>query len=140
MKISSKLEIIQLYLVDKLTQRQVASRVGCGRMVIRNVLKWANISSGKEFHGHSGIIRTPTYMSWYAMRQRCNKKKYRFYSRYGGRGIRVCQRWDSFVNFLKDMGERPNGKTLDRLDNNGNYQPDNCKWSIPYEQVHNRRP
>jgi hypothetical protein len=64
------------------------------------------------------------------------------YENYGGRGITVCERWcgeNGFANFLADLGPRPEGMTLDRIDVNGNYEPSNCKWSTAYEQVHNRR-
>ena len=74
------------------------------------------------------------------MRSRCNNPKTTQYENYGGRGITVCERWNSFENFLTDMGERPQGTTLDRWPNkNGNYEPGNCRWSNPQEQVKNRR-
>ncbi len=77
-----------------------------------------------------------------SMRQRCNNPKSPKYPRYGGRGITICKRWDNPVdgidNFVKDMGERPEGLTIDRKENNGNYEPDNCRWATPYEQSVNR--
>lgn len=80
------------------------------------------------------------YSTWQGMRQRCNNKKTNNYQHYGGRGIKVCERWDSFANFLADMGERPSPRhTLDRIDNDGDYEPDNCKWSTRVEQISNRR-
>lgn len=90
-------------------------------------------------HGHTeGGVFSPTYHSWASMRTRCFNPKAERYDRYGGRGITVCPRWDSFAHFLSDMGERPEGKTLDRKDNDGPYCPDNCRWADDYTQVSNR--
>lgn len=101
-----------------------------------NVIKSCGCSKYTSF-GHSKE-RTPTYYSWEAMKTRCLNEKSKDYSRYGGRGIMVCERWMVFENFLADMGIRPEGKTLDRIDGNGHYEPDNCKWSTYLEQRYNR--
>lgn len=94
-------------------------------------------------HGHSlEGTRSPTYQSWRSMRERCEIAAHPHYQRYGGRGIRVCERWlgpEGFANFLRDMGERPSGKhSIDRIDNEGNYEPSNCKWSTMAQQHQNR--
>ena len=74
------------------------------------------------------------------MIQRCTNERAANFKYYGGRGIRVCQQWrDSFEAFLADMGERPEGKTLDRINNDGNYEPGNCRWATWSEQRRNRR-
>lgn len=82
---------------------------------------------------------TPEYMTWYAMRQRVNNPRHEHFRYYGGRGIKICLRWRNFANFLADMGKRPQGKTLDRKNTNGNYTPKNCRWATWKEQAASRR-
>ena len=86
-----------------------------------------------------GMTRTPTHTSWVAMRQRCNNANNPSWPNYGGRGIRICQRWESFENFYADMGERPDSTSLERIDNDGNYEPTNCRWATKHEQSVNMR-
>lgn len=91
-------------------------------------------------HGHARDgLTSPTYTSWENMISRCYNTNNPQYSDYGGRGITVCPGWRDFKNFLADMGERPYGLTLDRIDNDGNYELGNCKWSTRSEQQRNRR-
>jgi hypothetical protein len=79
------------------------------------------------------------YMSWAAMLARCNNPNNPAYYRYGGRGIRVCKRWQRYENFLADMGRRPQGLSLDRINNDGDYKPSNCQWATRKQQANNRR-
>ena len=85
------------------------------------------------------MSRTREYATWENMKQRCNNVNHKSYKDYGGRGIKYCKRWEKFENFYKDMGRKPEGMTLDRIDNEKGYKPSNCKWSTYSEQNRNKR-
>lgn len=87
-----------------------------------------------------GMTETPTFRSWNGMIQRCTNPNRQNFFYYGGRGISVCERWRIFQNFLDDMGIRPEGKTIGRIDNEGNYELENCQWETMKQQSNNRRP
>lgn len=99
-------------------------------------------STNNNYEG--AVTKHPLYPIWKTMRQRCNNPNNAKYPRYGGRGITICQKWslpdgEGFLNFVRDMGEKPfSAASLDRRDNDGNYEPTNCKWSSYEEQARNR--
>jgi hypothetical protein len=96
----------------------------------------------REKNSTHGMRKSPEYSVWYDMKRRCLDPKNKRYADYGGRGITVCERWRaSFSNFYSDIGPRPTAThSIDRINNNGNYEPVNCKWSTKSEQAFNRRP
>lgn len=134
-----------------------ACKCDCGKSVdvIGNKLKTGHVkscgcatrqmvSATKTRHGENNRVTgmSPEYRAWYAMKTRCGNPKQGSWRSYGGRGIKVCDRWARlFENFLEDMGRKPSpSHSLDRIDVNGNYEPSNCRWATPLEQRLNQRP
>ena len=134
------------YVDDEMSFRAIAALLGCTDMAVRAAATRFGIAhrqrgaNGWVRHGHVAGGPSRTYVSWRGMLARCYYADHVSYEYYGGRGVTVCGRWrSSFESFLADMGERPEGKTLDRIDPDGNYEPSNCRWATPFEQRHNQR-
>lgn len=133
-------------------ERKGAFICECGNLAdlqLRHVRSGQSKSCGclqKEYYDSQtlhGLYNHDLFPVWTDMMQRCYNENRKSYKNYGGRGIKVCERWrgklEGPVNFIEDMGERPEGYTLDRINTNGNYEPANCRWATASEQGYNRR-
>lgn len=126
-------------------KKRVIAQCECGTIRIVDYYALKNGLSkscgcGRKSNLKHSLSNSPEYRSWNGMKIRCTNPSHKGYKNYGGRGITVCPEWlNSFQNFYNDMGKRPNGKTLDRINNNKGYEPSNCRWSTSKEQSKNRR-
>ena len=116
-------------------QQGITRSCGCLRV---SASREANTKHGHNSPGSKGI--SPEYYTWCSMIARCYNKRHNAFKNYGGRGITICSRWrKSFINFLEDMGNRPEKYSIDRINNNGNYTPTNCQWATAKQQRANTR-
>lgn len=126
---------VEKILFDQHVNRGDTRSCGCyGRSIARETARRQGLKNVKH-----GMYGTREHRSWNALKARCNNPNNNRYYLYGGRGITVCNEWLTFEGFYRDMGNRPIGTSIDRIDTNGNYCKENCKWSTPSEQAYNRR-
>lgn len=126
---------------DKTGRRMLRARCDCGNERVSWETNLKRRTQGVKSCGCAkvkhGMWRHPSFEVWTGMMKRCYNAAAINYSRYGGRGIKVCKRWHDFPSFVSDMGDRPEGASIDRIDNDGDYEPSNCRWATAKEQGRN---
>lgn len=122
------------------TQLREGKVKSCGCILVENALALRGRSAARKKELATYHWQSPTYSIWVGMKRRCTDASRSEFKNYGARGIKVCKRWLIYENFLADMGERPEGMSIDRINVDGDYEPNNCKWATASEQALNRRP
>jgi hypothetical protein len=147
------LVVVRQHPERRLRKVQWVCRCDCGgeRLVVSSELQKQKVTrcvacrqrqlEGNDYNRQHGLTNSSTYKSWRSMKDRCTRASHHAWDNYGGRGIQVCQRWlNSFEAFLADVGERPSLElSLDRIDNDGHYEPGNVRWATALQQRHNQR-